>query len=106
MTSFPLLSLAIWVPILGGLLVLATGSDRNAGLARVVALVVALLGLAVSAPLFFGFDATQAGMQFVEFKPWVRYFSINYSLGVDGISMPFVVLNSFITVIVVVDTYR
>ena len=58
MTDIPLLSLAIWVPILGGLLVLATGSDRNAPLARMLALAVAVAGFVVTLPLYSGFDTT------------------------------------------------
>jgi len=106
MTGVPYLSLAIWVPILGGLLTLATGSDRNAASARLLALVTALAGLAVSIPLYCGFDAGTATMQFVERSPWIERFSIEYYLGVDGISMPFVILNSFITVIVVIAGWQ
>ncbi len=102
MTGIPFLSLAIWVPIIGGLLVLATGSDRNAGLARGLALLVAIAGLAVTIPLYTQFDATKSAMQFVELAPWVPRFNINYFLGVDGISVLFVLLNAFITVVVVV----
>ena len=101
-TSVPLLSLAIWTPILSGLLVLATGSDRNAALARALALAGALAGFLVTIPLYAGFDATSAGMQFVESRPWIEHFNINYHLGVDGISMLFLLLNSFITVLVVI----
>ncbi|HRQ57197.1 MAG TPA: NADH-quinone oxidoreductase subunit M [Azoarcus taiwanensis] len=101
MTGLPLLSLAIWIPILGGMLVLATGSDRNAPLARVLSLAVAIAGFAVTIPLFVLFDNTTSAMQFSEFAPWVPRFNINYHLGVDGISMLFVVLNAFITVMVV-----
>lgn len=102
MTGIPFLSLAIWVPIVGGLLALASGSDRNASVARFVALFFALAGLAVSIPLYTGFDVTTSAMQFVEAYPWIPRFNINYVLGVDGISVLFVLLNSFITVIVVV----
>ncbi|MEN3373238.1 NADH-quinone oxidoreductase subunit M [Dechloromonas sp. ZS-1] len=101
MSTYPLLSLAIWTPIVAGLVVLATGGDRNAPLARMLALVGALAGLVVALPLWFGFDPANGGMQFVELRNWIPRFNINYHLGVDGISMLFVVLNSFITVIVV-----
>ncbi len=101
MSNYPLISLAIWVPIFAGLLVLATGSDRNASLARFIALIGAFAGLAVSLPLWTGFDSSSSAMQFVELKSWIPQFKINYHLGVDGISMLFVVLNSFITIIVV-----
>lgn len=102
MTGIPFLSLSIWVPIVGGLLALASGSDRNASSARFIALFSALFGLAVSVPLYTGFDVSLSSMQFVESYSWIPRFNINYVLGVDGISVLFVLLNSFITVIVVV----
>lgn len=102
MSAVPYLSLAIWIPIFGGILTLATGGDQNARVARFVAIVVALAGFLVTLPLYTGFDTTTPAMQFVESSPWIPYFSVNYSLGVDGISMPFVLLNSFVTVIVVI----
>jgi NADH-quinone oxidoreductase subunit M len=98
----PFLSLAIWVPIGAALLVLALGGDRNAPLQRVIALAGALAGFAVTLPLYAGFDSGSAQMQFVELAPWIRQFNVNYHLGVDGISMLFVILNSFITVLVVI----
>ena len=101
MTDIPLLSLAIWVPILGGLLVLATGSDRNAPLARMLALAVAVAGFVVTLPLYSGFDTTTSAMQFVEVSSWIPRFNINYHLGVDGISVLFLLLNAFITITVV-----
>jgi NADH-quinone oxidoreductase subunit M len=97
-----LLSLAIWVPIAAALLVLAAGGDRNAPLQRTIALVGALAGFLVTIPLYAGFDAAKAGMQFVELAPWIPRFAVNYHLGVDGISMLFLLLNSFITVLVVI----
>jgi len=106
MTDIPLLSLAIWVPILGGLLVLATGSDRNAPLARMLALAVAVAGFVVTLPLYSGFDTTTSAMQFVEMTSWVPRFNINYHLGVDGISVLFVILNAFITITVVLAGWK
>src|SRR5664279_1861602 len=88
MSGTPLLSLTIWVPILAGFFVLATGSDRNAPLARMLALLGALAGFLVTIPLYTGFDTTTPAMQFVELSPWITLFNINYNLGVDGISMP------------------
>ena len=106
MSGYPLLSLAIWIPIFAGLLTLATGSDRNAPLARMIALAGAVLGLLVTIPLWTGFDMKTSAMQFVELSPWIPRFNINYSLGVDGISMLFVILNSFITIIVVLAGWK
>ncbi|MBA3905045.1 MAG: NADH-quinone oxidoreductase subunit M, partial [Rhodocyclaceae bacterium] len=90
----------------GGLLVLATGSDRNAAQARLLALIAALAGFAVTLPLYTGFDTSTSAMQFVEAMPWIPRFSINYQLGVDGISVLFVLLNSFITVLVVLAGWK
>ena len=106
MSGLPLLSLAIWVPIFSGLVVLLTGSDRNSPLARMLALLGAIVGLLVTLPLYTGFDTTTPAMQFVELLPWIRRFNINYHLGVDGISMLFVILNSFITIIVVLAGWK
>ncbi|WP_018605911.1 NADH-quinone oxidoreductase subunit M [Uliginosibacterium gangwonense] len=106
MSAVPYLSLSIWIPILGGLLVLATGSDRNAQVARFMGLLTALAGFAITLPLYVGFDASSAQMQFVEQHEWITYFNIQYVLGVDGISMPFVLLNSFITIIVVIAAWE
>jgi len=96
------LSLSIWVPILAGLLVLAAGGDRNAPLQRAIALAGAILGFLVTIPLYAGFDRHAPGMQFVEHLAWIQRFNVFYSLGVDGISMLFLLLNSFITVLVVI----
>ncbi|MCP5267078.1 MAG: NADH-quinone oxidoreductase subunit M [Burkholderiaceae bacterium] len=102
MTSFSYLSAAIWIPILFGLIVLAFGNDRNAGVVRAVSLVGAVLGLLATLPLYTGFDRASAGMQFVEKSVWIDRLSVNYHLGVDGLSVWFVLLTAFITVIVVV----
>jgi len=100
--SLPYLSLAIWVPIGAALAVLAMGGDRNAPLQRLLALAGALAGFLVTLPLYAGFDTGTAQMQFEEFAPWIAAFNVNYHLGVDGISVLFVILNAFITVLVVV----
>jgi len=98
----PWLSLSIWLPIMAGVLVLATGGDANARVARVLALIGSLVGFLVTIPLATGFDTSTAAMQFAEISPWIERFNINYHLGVDGISVLFVLLNSFITVLVVI----
>ncbi len=97
----PWLSLAIWLPIVAGVVVLASGSEKNAREARVIALIGALAGFLVTLPLFAEFDISTSAMQFVEDAPWIERFNIRYHLGVDGIAMPFLLLNSFITVLVV-----
>jgi NADH-quinone oxidoreductase subunit M len=96
------LSLVIWVPVLFGLLVLATGDDSRARAARWIALVGASVSFLLSVPLFTSFTALHGGMQFEELHPWIVSLGINYHLGVDGISMLFVVLNSFTTLLVVI----
>ena len=96
------LSLAVWVPIVTGVMVLATGGDRHAREARIVSLVGALAGFIVTVPLLTGFDTGTSNMQFVELVPWIERFNVNYHLGVDGISVLFILLNSFVTVLVVI----
>lgn len=103
-----LLSFVIWTPIVGGLLVLATGSDKNAAEARVLALIVAVITLALSLPLYTGFNTASAGMQFIEFHNWFRLgeWQVYYHLGVDGIAMPLILLTTFITVIVIISAWE
>ncbi|MGN6231435.1 MAG: NADH-quinone oxidoreductase subunit M [Trinickia sp.] len=102
MHSFPILSTAIWLPIVFGLLVLAVGSDKNPAPARWLALIGSILGLLVTLPLISGFDSSTSALQFVEQANWIERFHITYHLGVDGISMWFVVLTALITPIVVI----
>ncbi len=97
-----LLSLAIWMPIAFGVLLLALGRDDQARTVRWVALVGALASFLVTLPLYTGFTLGTAEMQFVEFLPWMDRFNVHYHLGVDGISLWFVLLTAFITVIVVI----
>ncbi|GAB4121977.1 MAG: NADH-quinone oxidoreductase subunit M [Sideroxydans sp.] len=104
--GYPLLSVIIWLPIVFGLLVLATGNDRNAPMARLIALVGSALGFLVTLPLYTGFDRMTSAMQFVEMKNWIAHFNIHYHLGVDGISMLFILLNSFFTLIVVIAGWQ
>ncbi|MFA5171590.1 MAG: NADH-quinone oxidoreductase subunit M [Sulfuriferula sp.] len=106
LAGYPLLSLAVWVPIIAGALVLATGSDRNANLARWIALIGAIVSFAVTIPLYTGFDTMTANMQFEELLPWIPTYNINYHLGIDGISMPFVLLTSFTTILVVIAGWQ
>ena len=98
--DIPLLSLLVWLPILGGIWVLIVG-DQEAATVRPIALVVSLLTFFLSLFLYFGFDTTTAAMQFAEQYAWIPTFSINYHLGVDGISMPLIILTTFTTVLVV-----
>ena len=97
-----LLSVAIWLPVAVGALLLAAGRDEHAKVVRWVALLGATAAFLVTIPLATGFDLTTAGMQFVEKLPWIDRFNVHYHLGVDGISVWFVLLTAFITIIVVV----
>ena len=96
------LSLAIWTPIIFGLVILPLGRDSQASLARWLALAGSVLGFLVTLPLYTGFQAGTAQMQFVEKASWIERFNIYYHLGVDGISLWFVLLTAFITIIVVI----
>lgn len=99
--SVHLLSLLIWLPILGSLPVLAAG-DQRPGIARVLALLITIAAFVCSIALYTGFDGSTAAMQFVERIPWIEPFNIFYHLGVDGFSMPLIILTNFFGVIVVV----
>ncbi|ALM81703.1 NADH-quinone oxidoreductase subunit M [Bordetella sp. N] len=99
--TFPWLTLAVFVPIVFGLLVLALGGDNKRGLTLGLALTGAIVSFLVTIPLYTGFDSSSAAMQFVEQASWISSFNVNYHLGVDGISLWFVLLTAFITIIVV-----
>jgi NADH-quinone oxidoreductase subunit M len=101
MPMLPYLSLAIAVPIVAGILVLAVHRDEDAGRARWIALLGALAGFLVTLPLYFHFDPTTSALQFVERREWIPRFDVWYFVGVDGISVLFVLLNSFTTLLVV-----
>ncbi|NNF51576.1 MAG: NADH-quinone oxidoreductase subunit M, partial [Gammaproteobacteria bacterium] len=105
MSELPLLSLVIWTPIIGGVLLLILG-DRGAAFTRGLALVIAALTFLLSIPLLTGFDRTTAAMQFQEFMPWITTFSVNYHLGIDGISLPLILLTTFMTVLVVISAWE
>ncbi|MCP5141582.1 MAG: NADH-quinone oxidoreductase subunit M [Chromatiales bacterium] len=100
-TDLPLLSLVIWLPIIGGFLILALGSNAD-NAARRLALVVSIATFLISLPLWTGFDSSTAAMQFQEKAAWIPAFNINYHLGVDGLSMPLILLTTFTVVLVVI----
>ncbi|WP_066709169.1 NADH-quinone oxidoreductase subunit M [Curvibacter delicatus] len=97
-----LLSLAIWMPIAFGVLLLALGRDEQARMVRWVALIGAVASFLVTLPLYTGFKLGTAAMQFVEKMPWMDRFNVHYHVGLDGISLWFVLLTAFINVIVVI----
>ncbi|OGT88712.1 MAG: NADH-quinone oxidoreductase subunit M [Gammaproteobacteria bacterium RIFOXYA12_FULL_61_12] len=99
--DWPILSLTIWLPIIGGMLVLA-GGDKAPNITRWLAVLVSVATFLVSLSLWSGFDPSTAQMQFVERAPWIEMFRIEYYLGVDGISMPLILLTTFITILVII----
>jgi NADH-quinone oxidoreductase subunit M len=101
-----LLSVSIWLPIAFGVLLLSLGRDNQPAMARGLALVGAIVSFLVTIPLITGFDVAQAALQFQENMPWIERFNIRYHLGVDGISVWFVLLTAFITVIVVLAGWQ
>jgi NADH-quinone oxidoreductase subunit M len=104
--GLPIISVAIWLPIIFGILVLATGGDKNAPLARAIAMVGSVLGFLVTIPLYTGFVHDTSQMQFVELHDWIARFNIHYHVGVDGISVLFILLTAFFTPIVVLAGWQ
>ena len=101
-----LLSLAVWTPILFGVLLLTIGNDKHANSVRWVALVGSVVSFLVTLPLYGGFKLGTSEMQFVEFGSWIQRFNVNYHLGVDGISLWFVLLTAFINVVVIIASWE
>jgi NADH-quinone oxidoreductase subunit M len=101
-----LLSLSIWTPIFFGVVLLAFGRDDQAKTVRWIALVGAMISLLVTLPLFSGFKLGTSTMQFVEKAPWIDAFHVNYQLGVDGISLWFILLTAFINVVVIIASWE
>ena len=101
-STFPLLSLAIWCPIAFGIFVLAFGRNENPGMARGMSLTGAIVSFAVTLPLVTNFNNAAHGMQFVEKHAWIERLNIFYQLGIDGLSLWFIPLTAFITVLVVI----
>lgn len=104
--NIPYLSLAIWLPIAFGVLIMALGNDKNPGMVRGASLIAALISFVVTLPLYFGFDTSTAQLQFVENLPWIEAFGATYGLGVDGLSVWFVILTALITIFVVVAAWE
>jgi NADH-quinone oxidoreductase subunit M len=101
-----LLSLAIWTPIVFGVVLLAIGNDEQARSVRWIALLGAVVSFLVTLPLYEGFKLGTSAMQFVERGSWIQRFNVNYHLGVDGISLWFVLLTAFINVIVIIASWE
>ncbi|UUZ64008.1 NADH-quinone oxidoreductase subunit M [Polaromonas sp. P1-6] len=101
-----LLSLAIWTPIIFGTVLLALGRDEQARSVRWIALIGAVVSFLVTLPLYDGFQLGTSAMQFVEKGPWIQRFNVSYHLGVDGISLWFVLLTAFINVVVIIASWE
>ena len=107
MSGFPILSALVWLPILAGIAVLALGSGEvGAHRGKLVSLVASTVVFILSLPLYFGFDITTAEMQFVERVSWIERFNVYYHLGLDGISLPLVLLTTLLTPLVVLAGWR
>jgi NADH-quinone oxidoreductase subunit M len=106
MLQIPLLSFLIWVPVLGGILVLATGSEKNAEQARIIALVVSIICILFCIPLYTNFNLYTDAFQFREHLIWIPTYKIHYDLGVDGISMPLIILTTYTTLLVILGSWR
>ena len=106
LSHWPLLSLLIWTPVAGGILVLLTGGDEHAPLARVIALVTSLICVALCVPLYLDFNTTTYAMQFTQNLRWIPAYGIHYRLGVDGISMPLILLTVYTTLLVILSAWR
>lgn len=100
-TDIPILSILIWLPILGAIPVSILGSKKRDSQAQGLALLISIITFLLCIPLYFGFDTTTSAMQFTENFAWIKALKINYALGVDGISLPLVVLTCFTTLLVV-----
>src|SRR3546814_555413 len=103
-SNWPLLSLVIWLPIIGGGLVLALGNQR-ANAARWLSLLIALATFLLSIPLFTGFDYANAGLQFIERREWIPAYDIQYHLGADGISIALILLTTITSVLVLIGAW-
>jgi len=102
MNGLPILSILVWLPIAAAIVVLLLGSGERAGQGKIVALAATVLTFVLSVPLYAGFDVTTAQMQFVERVPWIGRFDVYYYLGIDGISLPLILLTTFLTPLVVI----
>lgn len=101
MLSHSILSILIWLPVIGAVLALATGGDKNANAARVIGAIVAFANLLLCIPLYLQFDPSTYAMQFQEDHLWIRAYQIRYALGIDGISLAMIILTNFTGLLVI-----
>lgn len=102
MGHFPILTVLIWLPVIGAILSLVTGGDKNANWARTIAVIVVIANLVLCVPLYLSFDPSSYEMQFTENHLWIRIYQIHYALGIDGISLIMVMLTNFTGLLVVI----
>src|SRR5262245_60793758 len=100
--QLPLLTILIWLPLIGAVLVLCTGNEENVNWARGVAVTVAVASLLLCIPLYLSFDPNSFDMQYLEDHLWIRAYQIHYALGIDGISLVMVILTNFTGLLVVI----
>ena len=98
----PILSILIWLPMVGAVLVLCTGSDKHANMARTIAVIVALSNFLLCIPLYLAFDPSRYDMQFTEAHIWIPIYQIHYALGIDGLSLLMIILTNFTGLLVVI----
>jgi NADH-quinone oxidoreductase subunit M len=106
LTNWPLLSLLVWLPVIGGIVNLFLLGDRRPDQVRVFSLVITIVSLLLVSIVYLDFDTTLAGYQFIERHSWIPTFNIEYYLGVDGIALPLVILTCFTGIIVVIAGWR
>lgn len=104
--NLPLLSLLIWIPVFGGMVVLMTGSDQHAKTARLIAIGTSIICLLLCIPLYTQFNLHTYNWQFREHLQWIPVYKIYYDMGVDGISMPLIVLTTYSTLLVILASWR
>src|SRR5579872_4829874 len=94
LNHIPILSILTWLPLLGAVLVLCTGGDKNANIARTIAVIMGVTNLLLCIPLYIAFDPSRYDMQFIEDHLWIRAYQTHYALGIDGISLVMVILTN------------
>jgi len=103
-SGLPLLSILIWLPIIGGILLLVLG-DKKPEVTKRFALLVAAVTFLLSIPLYTNFNTDTALFQFLESKNWIDAFNVKYALGIDGFALPLILLSTFMTIFVVVAAW-
>lgn len=106
LTQIPLLSILIWLPIIGSIFVVLGGGEQHANRARVIALIISIISVLLCIPLYLGFDLNSSAMQFTEHFDWIPSYGIHYDLGIDGISLPLVILTNYTTLLIILASWE